>query len=266
MAQDRDEKRQAAKDLDRDIANLADKFSSVHLPTGKLAEDEVLPFIAEALSIWAEDENISKDRVHTIFLVRLDALGTKYFPNLNPAVRLLSDFIANNPALAAAVVIAPNTGKDDVYNEQSVHQAGEDVDSFLREDQWRRRVRRGSINVTEESIGGMRSKRPGCTTIWLLTNNEKDPETKQHVSVFETSLLFKRLRPIGALETLHTTDYINPCTAPVCSGTGGRSLSKALETVVHRVCFLGWSQVFGSLPTGSPVVRWIGLGRLASLR
>ena len=114
MAQDRDEKRQAAKDLDKDITNLADKFSSVHLPTSKLSEDGVLPSITEALSIWAEDEKISKDRVYTLFLIRLDALGTKRFVKLNPAVRLVSDFITNNAARAAAVVIAPNTGKDDV--------------------------------------------------------------------------------------------------------------------------------------------------------
>jgi hypothetical protein len=227
MAQDRDEKRQAAKDLDRDITNLADKFSSVHLPTSKLSEDGVLPYTSDALNTWAEDQKISKGRVYTIFLVRLDALGTKFFPNLNPAVRLVSDFIANNVACAAAVVIAPNTGKDDVYNEQSVHQAGEDVDAFLREDQWRLRVRRGSINVTEESIGGTRSKRPGCTTIWMLTSNEKGPETKRHVSVFDSSLLFKRLRPIGDLEVLRAIDYINPCAALVRSNSGGRSLSKA---------------------------------------
>ena len=73
----------------------------------------------------------------------------------------------------------------------------------------------------------MRSKRPGCTTIWLLTSNEKDPETKQHVSAFDNSLLFKRLRPIGDLEVLRTIDYINPCAALVRSGSGGRSLSKA---------------------------------------
>lgn len=227
-AQEREERRRAAKDLDAEITCTANEFCALHAPAKKLSEDGVLPYIAEAVSAWAESEKISKDGLHTVFFVRLDALGTKFFANLNPAVRIVSDYISKDPARSAAVFIAPNTGKDDApYNEQSIEQAMEETEDILKQDQWQLRVRRGSLVVEEGSIGGARSKRPGYAVAFLVVSDARDAKTNQLVSDFAKSYLFKRQRPVADLEVLGQQDYLNPCAPLVRSTDGARSLSKA---------------------------------------
>ena len=116
--------------------------------------------------------------MHTVFLVRLDALGSKFYCNLNPVMRIVSDHIAGDRMQSAAIIIAPSTGKDEIYNEQSVHEAVEEVENILKQQQWQLRVQRVVLGITEESLGGVRSRRPGFTIAWALSSDAKDPINK----------------------------------------------------------------------------------------
>ena len=68
-----------------------------------------------------------------------------YHTNLHATIRLLSDFISQEPVKASAVVIAPNTGNDDTYNERAIEEAIQEVDDNLRQDTYSFRVRRGPL-------------------------------------------------------------------------------------------------------------------------
>ena len=142
---------------------------------GKLSEDGVIPYICDCLTTLCEKAEISKDKVFVIFLVRFDQLGQKYHANLNATVRILSDFINQKPAKAGALVLAPNTGKDDAYNEWAIDEAIGEVDTLLREDTYAFRVRRGSVDLDEESLGRSRSKRPGICTGWRVQSSGGKP-------------------------------------------------------------------------------------------
>jgi hypothetical protein len=63
---------------------------------------------------------------------------------------LVSDYIKNSPENSGAIVLAPNTGKADQYNYQSIDATIPEVDDTLREDVDCFRARRGSIYVDEE--------------------------------------------------------------------------------------------------------------------
>ena len=80
----------------------------------KLSEDGVIPYICDCLTTMCEKAELAKDKVTVIFVVRFDQLGQKYHTNLNATVRILSDFINQEPAKSGALVLAPNIGKDDV--------------------------------------------------------------------------------------------------------------------------------------------------------
>ena len=63
-------------------------------------------------------------------------------------------FSSGEPAKAGAVVLAPNTGNDDAYNEWATDEAIGEVETLLCEDTYAFRVRRGSVDLDEESLGG----------------------------------------------------------------------------------------------------------------
>ena len=137
---------------------------------------------------------MSKDNVWVIFLVRCDALGQKYHTNLRPCVRIVSDFISSHPERASSVVIAPNTGKDNIYNQMAIDSAIDEVDAHLREDTYGFRVRRGSIDLDEDSLGP-RSNRPGFCQVWRVQSEKRNAEDpKKYVSEFEKSYFFRRGR------------------------------------------------------------------------
>ena len=153
---------------------------------------------------------MSKERVYTCLIVRFDVLGGKFFANMNPALRIVSDLLNMNPSMSATVILAPNTGKDDMYNEASIQEAQDDVEKELRLDQWSCRIMRGFLNLAEESIGGARSKRPGVCPVWLMTSDARD-FTGELVSSFNKSHVFKRGNTQDYLTCLRYEDYVNPC-------------------------------------------------------
>ena len=66
------------------------------LSVGKLSEDGVIPYICHCLTTMCQKVEISKDKVFVIFL------GQKYHANLNANVRILPDFINQEPTKASA--------------------------------------------------------------------------------------------------------------------------------------------------------------------
>ena len=61
-------------------------------------------------------------------------------------------------------------------------------------------MKRGTLSLAEDSIGGSKSKRPGVCPVWLMTSDARDAEGEL-VTSFTKSHLFKR----G-----NTQDYL-PC-------------------------------------------------------
>ena len=232
-------------------------------PVAKLTEEGVTPFICEAMAAWAGQEGVSKENIHVVFVIRLDVLGRKYHVNLCPTVRLVSDFISQNPKTACAVVIAPNTGKDDVYNEASVDEAVQEVEDLLRQDTWAFRVKRGSLPLQENSLG--KSFRPGFVIAWMLMSDARDPANQnKYVSDFEKSFLFRRGRSLMDLPVLPTTEYLNPC-APLARGNrGSDSLTKAQRSKQWHTGIEFWNGVRASVLQGlglrvSDGLAWIDL-------
>jgi hypothetical protein len=74
-----------------------------------------------------------KENTYTIFTVRFDVLGQKYHTNMLPTFHFIFAYISNNPENSGAIVIAPNTGKDDDYNEKAIGATIQEVDNALQE-------------------------------------------------------------------------------------------------------------------------------------
>ena len=220
QAQTRRQKREDNQTQEKTITDFSDSWCSTYCPVGKLSEDGVIPYICDCLTTLCEKAEISKDKVLVIFLVRFDQLGQKYHANLTATVCILSDFINQEPAKAGAVVLAPNTGKDDAYNEWAIDEAIGEVETLLREDTYAFRVRRGSVDLDEESLGGSRSQRSGICPIWRVQSSERDPHNPnpkkvKYLSELEPSFMFKRGCAEQHLKVLPSTDYVNPCAALV---------------------------------------------------
>ena len=256
----KESKRVALKELDTAVRAKAESICHTCAPVRCLSEDGVVPFITEVTGNWVETEKLSKDHLHMVLVVRFDSLGHKYHTNVNPAVRIVSDMIAQDPVHVAAIFIAPNTGKDDTYNETSIREAIDEVEELLWQDQWSFRVSRGVLNLEESTLG--RSHRPGFTMVWLVSSPEQ--EMGRFVSVFRKSYLFTRLRTFVDVPVLATSDYINPC-APVARVLEGmRSLSKAQRSKQWNTGVGFWDAVRGATLkntglTSQDGVAWIDL-------
>ena len=93
----------------------------------------------------------------------------------------MSDFISQEPVHTSDVVIPhhPNTGNADTYNEKAIEEAVQEVNDHLVEDTYPFRVRRGTMDLDEESVGP-RSTRPGFVTIWRVQSDAKDPSNPKN--------------------------------------------------------------------------------------
>ena len=250
QAETRKQKRENNKAQEDAIQERSDSFCSLFCPVARLSEDGVIPFICESINAWCEKEELSKDKIHVIFVARMDVLGQKYHTNLVATVRLLSDFISHEPVRASALVFAPNTGKDDTYNELAIQEAKDEVDSTLREDHLKFRVREGSLVLEEESLGP-RSTRPGFCPFWRVQSDAKDPENaKKYLSEFESSFIFRRGRTEKDLPVLAAADYVNPCAPLVRQGQGAESLSKAQRSKQWHTGIPFWDGVTTSTLKG----------------
>ena len=257
------------KDQEKLIQKFADTWCSTYFPVSKLSEDGVIPYICECLTTVCEKAELSKERMFVIFLVRFDQLGQKYHTNLASAVRIISDFISQEPAKAGALVLAPNTGKDDVYNELAIDEAVEEVEDLLRVDTYSLRVRRGIVDLDEESLGGPRSKRPGFCTIWRVQSDEKDPQNPKpqkvkYVSELEPSYMFKRGRAEKDLKVLAHMDHVNPCAALVRQSQGADGLTKAQRSKQWHTGVAFWDGFTSSVLKGLGLrvtdgVAWVDL-------
>ena len=264
QAETKRQKREDNKTQEELITEFANDFCTISAPVSKLSEDGVIPYICDSVSSWCEKQELSKDNIHVVFLVRLDVLGQKYHTNLNPAIRLLSDCINQDSDKTCGLVFAPNTGKDDVYNEVAIDEAIQEVDDHLREDAYAFRVRRGSIDLEEESLGP-RSNRPGFCTVWRIQSSARSPENpKRFVSEFEKSYLFRRGRTEEKVPVLPVTEYINPVAALVRQGQGGENLSKAQRSKQWHTGQAFWDGVTSSILKGMGLritdgVVWVDL-------
>ena len=264
QAETRQQKRDDNRAQEKLITDFSDAFCNNFFPVSRLSEDGVVPYICDCLSTWCEKEEMSKDNLHIVFLVRFDVLGQKYHTNLHATIRLLSDFISQEPVKASAVVIAPNTGKDDTYNERAIEEAIQEVDDNLRQDAYSFRVRRGSIDLEEESLGP-RSNRPGFVTIWRIQSDAKDPRNlNKFISDFEKSFLFKRGRAAEELPVLVPGGYVNPGAPLVRQSQGAEGLSKAQRSKQWHTGIAFWEGVTSSVLKGLGLrvtdgVAWVDL-------
>ena len=111
----------------------------------------------------------------------------------------------------------------------SIDEAIQEVDDTLRQDHYALKVRRGTLNLDEASLGS-RSKRPGCTPVWLVTSDAKDPHNADKLmSEFEMSFLFKRRRALEDLKVLPDTEMVNPCAALARASQGFHRIEQGPE-------------------------------------
>ena len=250
QADTRKEKREHNETQEKNIEKTADSFCSLYAPVSKLSEDRVIPYICDSISNWCEKIELSKDNVWICFIVRFDALGQKYHTNLQAMARILSDFISNNPVKASAVVIAPNTGKDNVYNEVAIEEAIQEVDEHLRQDTYNFRVRRASIDLDEESLGP-RSNRPGFCQCWRVQSSKRRADDhKKYESEFEGSYFFRRGKTEKKVPVLAAADYVNPCAPLVRQSQGASGLHKAARSKQWHTGLGFWDGFTGSVVQG----------------
>ena len=167
------------------------------------------------------------------------------------------------------MVLAPNTGKDDAYNEWAIDEAIGEVETLLREDTYAFRVRRGSVDLDEESLGGSRSQRSGICPIWRVQSSEKDPHNPnpkrvKYLSELEPSFMFKRGRAEQDLKVLPSMDYVNPCAALVRQAQDADALTKAQRSKQWHTGVGFWDGFRSSVLNGLGLrvtdgVAWIDL-------
>ena len=243
-------KREDNQTQEKKITEFADKFCTDFTPVSRLSEDGVVPYICECISHWCEKQELSKENIRIVFLVRLDVLGQKYHTNLNPAIRILSDCINQDPQRTSGLVFAPNTGKDDVYNEVAIDEAIQEVDDHLREETYAFRVRRGSIDLEEESLGP-RSNRPGFCTVWRIQSSARSPDNpKKFCSDFEQSYFFRRGKTEKLVPVLTPSEFVNPVAALVRQAPGAEGLSKAQRSKQWHTGEPFWEGVTSSILKG----------------
>lgn len=244
------------------LNDKAEEFCNIITPTRRLHEEAVQTYIQESMAAWCEHEGVSMERAHTVFIVRFDALGTYFYPNAAPAIRLVVDHLAMSPK-SCALFLGPNTSKPgDCYNEDNIRKSVEDMDMALRDDELPLRVSRCNIILSDESLGGQRSKRPGWHTCWLVMSSSTDENGKLSCA-FENCYLQQRRRTEASLHALNRTQWINPCAA-LSRTSGGSTLSKAQRS---KQWFTGpafWTDLCHSILTWSSVgpkdvVAWVDL-------
>ena len=115
--------------------------------------DAVLTYVAECLEKFAEENSLSKERVYTCIVARMDALGQKFHSNVDPTMRILADFISMNKETSAAIIVAPNTGcAENVYNEAAINMAVQEVEALTRQEQLSLRIRRCNLYLDADSL------------------------------------------------------------------------------------------------------------------
>ena len=240
--------RTAAKDLDVEISKVSCDFVSKIAPTVRCTEDGVIPFICDSIARWAASEKMSKERVYTVLIVRFDVLGQKFFTNLNSALRIVSDVLNMSPSMSAAIIIAPNTGKSDSYNEAAIAEAQDDVEKELKQDTWKCWMKRGTLSLAEDSIGGSKSKRPGVCPMWLMTSDARGTKGELLAS-FTKSHLFKRGTTMEYLRCLPYEAMVNPCQSMLRPG-GGNRMSKSQRSKQWHTGRSFWDGVRSSVLQG----------------
>ena len=264
QAETRKQKREDNETQETRIAEFAHNFCTQFTPVSKLSEEGVIPYLCDCIATWCEKQELSKESIHVVFLIRLDVLGQKYHTNLNPAIRLLSDFLSLDPEKTSGVVFAPNTGKDDVYNEMAIDQAIQEVEDHLREEQYSFRVRRGSIDLEEESLGP-RSNRPGFCTIWRVQSSSRAPDNpRKFLSDFEQSYFFRRGRTEKEVPVLSPAEYINPVAPLMRQVQGAEGLSKSQRSKQWHTGQVFWDNITSSILKGMGLrvtdgVVWVDL-------
>ena len=125
-------KRLDGKKQEAAIMEVVEDFCSTWAPVAQTTEDAVIPVVCESITTLVEKASLSKEDVYAIFIVLFDFLDHTFHTNMLPALRLISDFVSNNPEKSGAIVIAPITGKYDAYTirRQSMQQSKRFEDSL----------------------------------------------------------------------------------------------------------------------------------------
>ena len=253
-AREHEEKVAANLCLKQSLSFAAEEFVNRWLPTKRIPEAGLLPFVNEVMVSFAESEGISSTKALQLHIASFDKLGAHWLANAQPTVAIIANAVGSAPESVAGIVLAPNVGKPgDVYSPEKIEQAEDDLDAMLKEDQYNLRVTRGFIPFSEESVGGGKVKRPGGATFWFVTSRIRNAKG-QCVSKWTGSFLQVRHRTMSECPVLSRQFWVNPC-SPIARPLGGQHLSKGARSKQWATGENFWRVVLMS------AVEWLSLDK-----
>lgn len=150
---ERTDKRTFLKRQDEALAKAVEQWTSMYVPT-KRVEDAVLePTISETAQLWAQGVGISLDKLHFVYVARLDVLGYKYHANFHRICQVMSTALKaiGTGFRTVCIVFAPNTGKvSDCYNEVKINEGVKEVENELNNESWNFLVSYGVVFTISE--------------------------------------------------------------------------------------------------------------------
>ncbi|CAJ1363954.1 unnamed protein product, partial [Effrenium voratum] len=193
---------------DRMISKAVEKQADAQFPIRCLGlSDNVAPFVSSCASTWAEKQIIPACSLFTVYIANLTSLGSAASRGMKEVARLISDACAHNAQRTMAIIISPNVaGHGHTYEEQETVQVQDEVENFLRKEEYNLKTRRGQIVFSNESINS-RTRPSVHPMIMCMSNQTKDDG--ELACLFGSSQLWHR-RAVPLVKMKPNSEYVLP--------------------------------------------------------
>ncbi|CAJ1442673.1 unnamed protein product [Effrenium voratum] len=193
---------------DRMISEAVEKQADAQFPIRCLGlSDNVAPFVSSCASTWAEKQIIPACSLFTVYIANLTSLGSAASRGMKEVARLISDACAHNAQRTMAIIISPNVaGHGHTYEEQETVQVQDEVENFLRKEEYNLKTRRGQIVFSNESINS-RTRPSVHPMIMCMSNQTKDDG--ELACLFGSSQLWHR-RAVPLVKMKPNSEYVLP--------------------------------------------------------
>jgi hypothetical protein len=234
------------------ITNVAD----IRFPTRQLDKAEhSMTFIQSSVQRYCDEFETTKEDMYQVFWVDFTIPGYTMHRSLLGTFGLISTQLSTAPERSVAIIFAPNTGPfGDEYDDTGIMKMCAEVETHLKDPDWRMCYRTGTLAFDEDSMPGQ-SRRPGWHRIWICISDQKetDPATSKdrYKSHFAQSKLWLR-SSITGIPVMPEKDMVNPLRRLNCVNFG-RNMTKSSK---RKQWLAGWRlchAVQASLWKGLPV-------------
>jgi hypothetical protein len=235
---------------------LINHVADIRFPTRQLDKAEhAMTFIQSSVQRFCDEFETTKEDLYQVFWVDCTVPGYTVNRSLLGTFNLMASQLSTAPERSVAIIFAPNTGPyGEEYDDTGIMKMCAEVESQLKDSEWRMCYRTGTLVFDEDSLPGQ-SRRPGWHRFWICISDQKeiDPATtkERFKSHFALSRIWLR-STIAGIPVIPVKDMVNPLRRLNCANSG-RDMSKGSK---RKQWLAGWRlghTVRASLWKGLPV-------------